>query len=98
MSAEKLKSAILIISETASKDPSSDRTTAILTEVFSAGGSDKWSTPETKIVIDDLRDIQNAIQRWTDVHDDAVNLIVTSGGTGFTDKDVTPEVRSGDGT
>lgn len=91
-SAPKLQPAILIISETASKDASTDRTSGILTDVFTSEASNAWGAPQTAIVADDVREIQAAVRRWTDVEDDAVNLIVTSGGTGFTGADVTPEV------
>lgn len=90
-SAPKLNAGILIVSETASQDPTTDRSGSVLKDVFAAAG-DIWSASEVKIVPDDIRDIQAAIQSWTDKHDDALNLVVTSGGTGFAEKDVTPEV------
>jgi gephyrin len=43
--------------------------------------------------MDDVTAIQNIIQGYTDGADN-VNLVVTSGGTGFSHKDVTPEVSS----
>lgn len=86
-----LRPAILVISDTASRDPSADKTTSLLEEVFAADGAGKWSTDIlSKIVPDDSSQIQSAIKSWTDNHDYA-NLIVTSGGTGFTPKDITPE-------
>lgn len=91
MTSPKLKPAILIVSETASKDPASDRSSSILEEVFASAG-DAWAEPISKIVADDVREIQSAIQAWTDREEMAVHLIVTSGGTGFAEKDVTPEV------
>lgn len=87
----KLKPAILIVSQTASQDPSSDRSSKVLKEVF-APTSETWDTPISKVVPDDVREIQAAVQAWTDRSDDAVSLVVTSGGTGFTKGDVTPEV------
>lgn len=86
-----LKSAILIVSETASKDLSTDRTGHILKDIF-ATAADTWHSPLLKIVSDDVRQIQKVIIDWTDSVDASVNLIVTSGGTGFAEKDVTPEV------
>lgn len=91
MATSKLKPAILIVSETASKDPTSDRSSSILSEVFAAA-DDSWAEPVSKILPDNVLEIQSAIQAWTDKDDTAMNLIVTSGGTGFAQKDVTPEV------
>ena len=84
-----LSAAILIISETATKDPSTDKGIPALQEVFKANG--RWGEVKTAIVPDDVLQIQRMITQWTD-GEDFVNLIVTSGGTGFATKDVTPEV------
>ncbi|USW56976.1 Putative molybdopterin biosynthesis protein MoeA [Septoria linicola] len=85
-----LRAAILIISETASKDASTDKGIPALKEVFSQKGGDQWNTEDTRIVTDNVLDIQRAITEWTD-GPEYVHLIVTSGGTGFAQKDVTPE-------
>jgi len=87
----KLTVAILVISETASRDVSTDKCIPVLKEVLEKDGNDQWQIAETKIVRDDVLDIQRAVTQWTDNHS-SVNLIVTSGGTGFAVKDVTPEV------
>jgi gephyrin len=91
-SASKLKAAILIVSETAFKDPSTDRCIPILKHVFGTVGDGQWEVSVTNIVPDDVLAIQKAIKTWTDC-DEPVNLLVTSGGTGFALKDMTPEVR-----
>lgn len=88
----KLKAAILIVSDTASKDPSTDKCIPILKDVFGTVGDNQWEITETDIVPDDVLAIQKTIKRWSD-GPEPVNLIVTSGGTGFAVKDVTPEVR-----
>jgi len=87
----KLSAAILVISETASRDPSTDKCIPALKEVLEKDGNDQWHIAETKIVRDDVLEIQRAVTQWTDSHP-SINLIVTSGGTGFAVKDVTPEV------
>ena len=91
--ASKLRAAIIVISETASKDASTDKCIPALQDVFQQDGGDRWATADTKIVGDDVSAIQSAIKEYTD-HANSANLVVTSGGTGFAHKDVTPEVSS----
>jgi gephyrin len=84
---KKLTAAILIISDSASTDPSTDKSGPTLEEIFAAAD---WEVIETEIVSDDVIQIQRFVQRWAD-GEDAVSAIVTSGGTGFAVRDVTPE-------
>ena len=86
-----LKAAILVISTTASKDSSTDSSGVILENVILEEGGGKWEVVETKIVGDDVLDIQKAVMRWTDGEPN-VNAIITTGGTGFAVHDITPEV------
>nr|OQO16591.1 hypothetical protein B0A51_15956 [Rachicladosporium sp. CCFEE 5018] len=86
----KLRVAIIVVSDTASKDASTDKCIPALRQVFTTEGGDRWTAEETCIVSDDVLAIQRAITGCTDVEDFA-NLIITSGGTGFAQKDVTPE-------
>lgn len=87
-----LRPAILVISDTASQDPQTDKAGPALTDAFSQR-SNTWAAPIVRIVPDDPEKIQTAIKEWADNESDFVNLIVTSGGTGFAVRDVTPEVR-----
>jgi len=91
-----LKAAILIVSDTASGDPSTDKSAAALKGVFETEGAGKWGTDEisVNIVPDQKQQIQDAILTWTDDRHNYVNLVVTTGGTGFTPKDITPEAIS----
>lgn len=86
-----LRAAILIVSTTASRNPSTDTSGAILQDVFARKGGGSWEVVETKIVGDVVLDIQRAIKGWSD-REDVVNLIVSTGGTGFAEHDSTPEV------
>ena len=86
-----LKAAILVVSDTASQDPSTDKVVDTLTPFFTAQGSN-WERPLVKIVPDSVLDIQRTVCDWTD-GPNWVNLILLSGGTGFAVKDNTPEVR-----
>ena len=87
----RLRAAILIVSETASKNASTDKCTPILKDVFKDLGNNQWDVSETEIIPDNVLAIQKTIRDWTDGAE-PINLIVTSGGTGFATKDVTPEV------
>lgn len=93
MSIATLRAAILVISTTASKDPSTDSSAGILKDVFDKEGAGKWEVISTKIVGDHVLDIQRNITSWTD-QETPVNVIITTGGTGFAVHDSTPEVRT----
>ncbi|OHW91357.1 molybdenum cofactor synthesis domain-containing protein [Colletotrichum incanum] len=87
-----LKVAILIVSTTASKDPSTDKSELILRDVIENEGGGKWKVTETKIVQDHVPQIQRQIMLWADLGPiEGVNLILTTGGTGFAVSDNTPE-------
>lgn len=87
----KLKVAILIVSDTASQEPASDRIASALAPILAAEG--KWEPPEIRIVPDNVFQIQQAVCEWSDDLN-WVNLILLSGGTGFAVKDHTPEAVS----
>ena len=91
MSSRGLSAAILVVSTTASKDPSKDSSGQILKDVFKQDGGGQWDVVETRIVGDSILDIQRSIRDWAD-KEDAVSLILTTGGTGFAVHDSTPEV------
>ncbi|KAL2160430.1 hypothetical protein VTH06DRAFT_1603 [Thermothelomyces fergusii] len=92
--AESLKAAILVVSTTAAKDPSTDAADAALRQVFEQDGAGRWDVVDTKIVSDVATQIQRQITLWTDAAD-PVNLVITTGGTGFAVADHTPEAVSG---
>lgn len=91
MSNPVFRAAIVVVSVTASKDPSTDASIATLKGVFDKEGAGKWEVSETRIVTDDVLEIQRTITSWTDA-ENPVNVIITTGGTGFAVQDVTPEV------
>ena len=76
--------AVLTISDTRSKD--SDKSGAKLISSLEAAGH---VTAAYKIVKDSVELIQEIIKKWT--LDSSIDAIITTGGTGFTGRDVTPE-------
>ena len=48
-----------------------------------------WNCTKTDIVSDDVSKISAKLSRWAD--EDKINLIITTGGTGMSIRDVTPE-------
>ncbi|KXX83316.1 Gephyrin [Madurella mycetomatis] len=88
-----LKAAILVVSTTAAKDPSTDAADATLRDVFEKDGGGGWAVVESRIVSDVTTQIQRQIMLWTD-SSDPVNLVITTGGTGFAVADHTPEAVS----
>ena len=48
-----------------------------------------WNCTKTDIVADDITEISSKLSRWAD--EDKINLIITTGGTGMSIRDVTPE-------
>jgi gephyrin len=91
MASPSFKVALLIVSDTASNDPSTDKCIPVLQEVFKTTNAE-WEVVSTEIVPDQLEAIQTFVKRWSE-NEDWVNCILTSGGTGFAVKDVTPEVN-----
>lgn len=91
MASPKLKAAILIVSDTAFRDPSTDKAGNILEDVFASEGSDAWTIKYSLIVPDSVKAIQDYVIQFCDDEDDFMNLVVTTGGTGFATKDYTPE-------
>lgn len=90
MEKPKLKATILIVSDTAFQDPSTDKAGDILSDVFANEGNGQWTVLDRKIVPDDVLTIQKAVSLSCD-GDEPVNLVITTGGTGFAVKDNTPE-------
>ena len=79
-----LNIAVLTISDTRSLGDDKSGTT--LSERLIAAGH-KLAARE--IVLDDVKAIRGIVKRW--IADPAVDAIITTGGTGFTGRDVTPE-------
>ncbi|KAF3061166.1 Gephyrin [Daldinia childiae] len=94
MSNATLRVALLIVSTTAARDPSTDASQAALRSVLKEEGDGRWELVDTKIVPDVVPQIQQQVMLWTDVVAETFNLILTTGGTGFAVADNTPEAVS----
>lgn len=79
-----LNIAVLTVSDTRSL--ADDKSGIILSERLTAAGH-KLAARE--IVIDDIDEIRVVVKRW--IADPDIDVIITTGGTGFTGRDVTPE-------
>ena len=79
-----LKIAVLTVSDT--RELADDKSGAILIDRLEAAGH---ALADRAIVTDDVAAIRTRVKRWID--DPAVDVVITTGGTGFTGRDVTPE-------
>jgi molybdopterin adenylyltransferase len=79
-----LNIAVLTISDTRSL--SDDKSGIVLSERVTAAGH---HLAAREIIVDDVDAIRIIVKRW--IADPGVDAIITTGGTGFTGRDVTPE-------
>ncbi|MCV3735434.1 molybdenum cofactor biosynthesis protein B (plasmid) [Rhizobium sp. TRM96647] len=79
-----LSIAVLTVSDT--RTPSDDRSGDTLVERLEKAGH---RLAARAIVPDDRRAIRRQVEAWT--KDAAIDVVITTGGTGFTGRDVTPE-------
>ncbi len=79
-----LRIAVLTMSDT--RDATTDSSGALLVERLTAAGHDLAGRA---IVRDEVEAIRERVRAW--VADPGVDIILTTGGTGFTRRDVTPE-------
>jgi molybdenum cofactor biosynthesis protein B len=79
-----LKIAVLTVSDT--REATDDVSGATLVARIETAGH---VAAARAIVIDDVDDIRAQAKRW--IADPAIDVIITTGGTGFTGRDVTPE-------
>jgi len=76
--------AVLTVSD--SREEQSDKSGRLLVERLTAAGH---RLAEKRIVPDDVYQIRAVVSRW--IADPAVNVIISTGGTGVTGRDGTPE-------
>ena len=79
-----LRIAVLTVSDT--RDEESDKSGALLAERIANAGH---HVAAKALVSDDVEAIRSRVSAW--VADEGVDLIISTGGTGFAPRDVTPE-------
>lgn len=86
MTEESIHFGILIISDRSSIGERPDSTGPALMQRIEDQG---WVVESLEIIPDELMEIRNKLMDWADT--DGYDVILTSGGTGFSKRDVTPE-------
>jgi len=79
-----LRLAVLTISDT--RTPKTDKSGPLLVQMIEEAGH---TVADRMVAPDDRKSIRKAVKRW--VKADGVDVVITTGGTGFTGRDVTPE-------
>lgn len=82
-----LSIAVLTVSDT--RDETNDTSGQTLVERVTSAGH---KLAAKKIVKDDIYQLRSIVSQW--IADDTINAIITTGGTGFTERDNTPEALS----
>lgn len=82
---EPLKTAVLTVSDKGSRGERRDTSGPALVSLSAVLGC---VTEDTKTVPDDMAEITGAVTRWSD---EGYHLVLVTGGTGLSERDVTPE-------
>lgn len=85
-----LRVAILTVSDRSSRGDRPDSSGPALVDAVTSYG---WQVVETGIVPDEIAAIRSTLVNWAD--STRIDLILTTGGTGFAPRDVTPEATLG---
>lgn len=81
-----LRIGILTVSDRSARGERKDASGPALKGVIKTHG---WLVSRQKIVPDDQHTIEKVLTTWTDSGD--IDIILTTGGTGFSPRDITPE-------
>jgi molybdopterin adenylyltransferase len=77
---------VLTVSDRSARGERADVSGPALVEAVTAQG---WQVVRTEVVADDLETLRSTLSAWAD--DGGMDVILTTGGTGFARRDVTPE-------
>ena len=81
-----LRFGILTVSDRSSRGERVDASGPVLVEMVQEQG---WKVIETLIIPDDEDTLRDTLMLWIDSGD--IDIILTTGGTGFSPRDITPE-------
>jgi len=81
-----LRFGILTVSDRSARSERPDLSGPALVELVTAQG---WQVERTAVLPDDLSDLRATLSAWSD--EGGLDIILTTGGTGFARRDVTPE-------
>jgi molybdopterin adenylyltransferase len=81
-----LRFGVLTISDRSARGERLDASGPVLVELVQRHG---WSVACSAIIPDEMETIQNTLAGWSDSGE--MDVILTTGGTGFSPRDVTPE-------
>lgn len=81
-----IKIGVLIISDRGARGEAEDKSGPLITQMV--GSRTQWQISQRDIIPDELELIADTLKAWCDL---GLALILTSGGTGFAPRDVTPE-------
>jgi molybdopterin adenylyltransferase len=81
-----VKVAVLTVSDRSKDGVYEDKSGPQLVEIIR--NETEWQVVEAAVVRDEIEDIVSILSRWCE---DGTNLILTTGGTGFSPRDRTPE-------
>jgi molybdopterin adenylyltransferase len=81
-----LRFGVLTVSDRSARGERADASGPALAELIAAQG---WSVKRTAILPDEMQALQDTLSGWADGGE--LDVILTTGGTGFARRDVTPE-------
>jgi molybdopterin adenylyltransferase len=85
-----LRFGVLTVSDRSSRGERPDESGPALVELIKTQG---WDVTQLGVLPDDFNLLRGALMEWAD--SDTVDIILTTGGTGFAPRDVTPEATRG---
>src|SRR5690348_13588344 len=81
-----LRAKILVLSDAAAQGRREDRSGPAVRELLEARG---WTVAASEVLPDEAGEIERTLKTWTDADD--CDVVFTTGGTGLSPRDVTPE-------
>ncbi len=84
-----MRAIILTVSDRSAQGRREDASGPALAQRLHLAG---WEVVESALVPDDAEQISQRLRQWAD--EDAADIILTTGGTGFAPRDVTPEATA----